>query len=615
MKLAEKAQFDELKKQVSAWVSQVLAKNVDINAAGVDASAKAIYDLLVEPPQKEMGDFALGMFTFAKALKQGPPMIAGKLIKEFTANDLFSVQAAGPYLNFKVANQAFAKWVLNPILDGSYFQRKIYTTSPKTMIEFSQPNTHKELHVGHMRNLCLGDALVKLLKFSGQNILTSTFPGDVGTHVAKCLWYMKYHNTEPAPATGKGEWLGRMYSLAHNKLDDLREKAVSNKAFENEFVETNAQLTEILKQLEAKKGEFFELWKETRKWSIALMERVYDWAGVSFDVWYWESDVDSASVEFVKETYKKQGELKIEQGEITKDKIVESKGAIGMDLSAENLGFCLLIKSDGTGLYATKDIELARRKFIEHKIEKSIYVVDLRQALHFQQVFKVLDKIGFEQAKNCYHLQYNFVELPDGAMSSRKGNIVPIMTLVEKMQDMIVADYLSRYKSEWPDSEITQTAHSIAQGAIKYGMLRQDPGKKIVFEMSEWLKLDGESGPFIQYSYARIQSLLQKTGVRINTEGDVPWETMTEKAERELVQFLSYFHHYVYLSAENYKPSTLCGYLYDLAKRFNYFYHECPIAQAPNESLKIARAHLAQATGLVLKHGLAQLGIPVPQRM
>lgn len=594
LKVAEKALFDELKKQLSTWIHQVLIKNAEISGTGLDISDKFIYDTLAEPPQKEMGDFAFGLFTFAKALKQGPPMIAGKLVKDFPASDLFSVQAAGPYLNFKFSNKAFAQWVLNPILDKSYFKRKMYQSSPKTMIEFSQPNTHKELHVGHMRNLCLGDTLIKLLKFSGQDILSSTFPGDVGTHVAKCLWYMKYHNKEAVPAQGKGEWLGRMYSTANNKLEN--EKGTPQEDI------NRGQLTEILKQLEHKKGEFYDLWKETREWSIQLMKSVYDWANVEFDMWYWESDVDSASVELVKDLYKK-GQL------------IQSQGAIGMDLTSENLGFCMLLKSDGTGLYASKDLELARRKFTDYKIEKSIYVVDLRQALHFQQVFRVLEKIGFEQAQNCYHLQYNFVELPDGAMSSRKGNIVPLSELVRQMEAKITTDYLTRYKGEWPDSEITETATKIAQGAIKYGMLKQDPGKKIVFEMTEWLKLDGESGPFIQYSYARINSLIQKIGMKEKPGSLVAWDSMAEKPERDLVQFLSYFHHYVYLSAENYKPSTLCGYLYDLAKRFNYFYHECPIAQAPTEPLKEARIHLARATGLVLEQGLALLGIPVPQRM
>lgn len=606
MKATEKSQFDELKKQLSAWIHSTLIKNAEICRVGIDISTKAIYDLLVEPPQKEMGDLAFGLFTFAKALKTGPPMIAAKLVKDFPESDLFSVQAAGPYLNFKFSNMAFAKWVLDPIMDASYFSRKMYQQSPRTMIEYSQPNTHKEMHVGHMRNLCLGDALVKLLKFSGQEILSSTFPGDVGTHVAKCLWYLKYHNKEQEPATGKGEWLGRMYSAAHNKLEserDPEETEKSSSKIPSQEDKNRAQLTEILKQLETKKGEHYEKWKETREWSIQLMKSVYDWANVKFDIWYWESDVDSASVQLVKDLFK--------QG-----KLIESKGAIGMDLTEINLGFCMLLKSDGTGLYASKDLELARRKFTDYKIEKSIYVVDLRQALHFQQVFKVLEMIGFEQAKNCFHLQYNFVELPDGAMSSRKGNIVPIMDLIRQMEEKIVTDYLARYKGEWPDSEIVETSQKIAKGAIKYGMLKQDPSKKIVFDMAEWLKLDGESGPFIQYSYARIQSLIQKVGVKPPSgDSPIPWEVLVEKPERDLVQFLSYFHHYVYLSTENYKPSTLCSYLYDLAKRFNYFYHECPISQAPNESLKFARISLAKATGIVLKQGLNLLGIPVPHRM
>ncbi len=594
MKTTEKNQFDELKKQLSIWISQSLAKNSDVVSTGIDVGEFSIYEMLVEPPQKEMGDLALGLFVFAKALKAGPPVIAAKLVKEFGSSDLFSVQSAGPYLNFSFSNAAFAKWVLNPILDSTFFSRPMYKSSPRTMIEFSQPNTHKELHVGHMRNLCLGDSLVKLLKFSGQDIVTSSFPGDVGTHVAKCLWYLKFHNKEQEPSTGKGEWLGRMYSAGHNKLESEKGQALED--------QNRAQLTEILKQLETKSGEFFDRWKQTREWSIQLMNSVYDWAAVKFDIWYWESDVDSASVALVKDLFK--------QG-----KLIESKGAVGMDLTESNLGFCMLLKSDGTGLYASKDVELARRKFTEHKIEKSIYVVDLRQALHFQQVFKVLEAIGFEQAKNCFHLQYNFVELPDGAMSSRKGNIVPIMELINKMEAKIVTDYLTRYKDEWPENEITETSKRIAKGAVKYGMLRQDPGKKIVFDMTEWLRLDGESGPFIQYSFARIQSLIQKVGIQTKDLDSIAWHSLKEKPERDLIQFLSYFHHYVFLSVENYKPSTLCSYLYDLAKRFNYFYHECPISQAPDESLKEARLNLARATAIVLEKGLALLGIPVPNRM
>ncbi|MCK6599606.1 MAG: arginine--tRNA ligase, partial [Bdellovibrionaceae bacterium] len=516
------------------------------------------------------------------------------------------VHILGPYINFKYTLATLGNEILNPILSSHFFKQPIYLKSPKSMVEYSQPNTHKELHVGHMRNMCLGDAIIRLMKSAGIEVISSTFPGDVGTHVAKCLWYLKFHNQESIPAKNKGEWIGRIYSKAHNKLED--EVGTPQESINRE------QLTLILKQLEQKQGEYFELWKETREWSIALMKEIYQWAGVGFDYWYWESDVDSDSVKLVKKY-------------LAEGKLIESQGAIGLDFTEQGLGFCMLLKSDGTGLYATKDLELARRKFQEHKIEKSIYVVDVRQALHFKQVFKALETLGFKQAKDCYHLQYNFVELPDGAMSSRKGNIVPLVNLIQQMENKIKTDYLDRYISEWSTEDIQSTAEVVAKGAIKYGMLKQDPAKKIVFDMSEWLKLDGESGPFIQYSFARINSLLVKLSKDVfGNELDLlksvsfskvipDWTQLEDKAEKELIQILLHYHHQVMLSVENYKPSTFCSYMYDVAKRFNYFYHECPIASIENLEKKKARLALALVVGLVLKNGLSLLGIPVPARM
>lgn len=597
----EKNLFDSLKLKTSELLLQALQAMTDYNSLPLEnqLTRSQIYGLLVEPPQKEFGDLAFGVFSLAKALKKAPPQIANLINEKLGAlssypQDFAKVTVMGPYLNFKYSYKTLGDAVLNPILTGEYFQRKIYSRAPKSMVEFSQPNTHKELHVGHMRNMCLGDAVVKMMKATGMQVITTTFPGDVGTHVAKCLWYLKFHNQEAIPATQKGEWIGRIYSKAHNKLED--EIGTDKEAKNRE------QLTEILKQLEQKQGEYYNTWKETRQWSIDLMKEVYQWAGVSFDYWYWESDVDSDSVKLIKKYYQE-------------GKLIESQGAIGLDFNNEGLGFCMLLKSDGTGLYATKDIELARRKFQEHQIEKSIYVVDVRQALHFKQVFKALEVLGFEQAKDCHHLQYNFVELPDGAMSSRKGNIVPLIKLINEMEAKIVNEYLSRYNNEWTAEEIKSTAHIVAQGAIKYGMLRQDPAKKIVFDMNEWLKLDGESGPFIQYSYARIRSLINKLTPEVGALESVDWSQLKEKAEVELAQFLMYYHHQLMLSVENYKPSTMCAYLYDLAKRFNFFYHECPIGNVENKDLQKARLALAQATGLVLQSGLAVLGIPVPQRM
>lgn len=563
------------------------------------ATQTEIYNALVEPPNPEMGHLAFGCFIFAKALKKSPAVVAQELQKALDEiPGLQSVEAAGPYLNFKFNSEKLVELVLKPLLDGEAYKRPLTESAPKTMIEYSQPNTHKELHVGHMRNLCLGDALIRLLRrgYGDEKIISSTFPGDVGTHVAKCLWYIKNHVgldvlAQKRQDPFRGEWLGQMYSAANIKLEDEEKTSAYEK--------NKAQLTEILKQLEAHRGEFYDLWKETREWSIELMKKVYAWADVSFDRWYWESDVDADSVKTIKKYF-------------AEGKLQESQGAIGLDFSAENLGFCLLLKSDGTGLYATKDVELARRKFEDFKIEKSVYVVDMRQALHFKQVFKTLEVLGFEQSKNCFHLQYNFVELPDGAMSSRKGNIISLMLLVDKMKAHVKSEYLARYANEWSTDEVEKTADIVAKGAIKYGMVRQDTNKKIVFDMNEWLKLDGESGPFIQYSYARINSLIKKFGpVEPKWNGSL----LSHPSEMKLMQHLMNLNTVILSSAENYKPSTLCTFLYDTAKKFNGFYHDCPIGTAETPDLKQARLALAAATGAALKHGLGLLGIPVPERM
>lgn len=566
--------------------------SIALQKMGHTLTEDEIYKALVEPPQSNLGDLAFGCFILAKNLKKAPVAVAAEIAQNMEADtEVEKVQAAGPYLNITLKAEAHGKLVLNDILLGSYFKKQLLESSPRTMIEYSQPNTHKELHVGHMRNLCLGDSIVRLFKYAGRDIASATFPGDMGTHVAKCLWYLKKHNQEPAPAGEKGEWLGRMYSRANLLLEDQNGTPDED---------TNRQeLTAILHQLEGRSGPYYDLWLETREWSIALMKKVYEWADVNFDHWYFESEMDSESVKWVKELY-------------ADGKLEKSNGAIGMNLESEKLGFCMLLKTDGTGLYATKDLLLAKKKF-EDNIEKSVYIVDMRQALHFKQVFRVLEILGFPQAKNCFHLQYNYVELPDGAMSSRKGNIVPLTSLVHNMEKHVKETYLARYENGWSPEEVEMTAAQVAKGAIFYGMLRMDTNKKIVFDMNEWLKLDGESGPFIQYSHARIASLGRKFSR--NKASEVNWSLLTHPSERQVFQSLAGFNSQIALAAENFKPAAVCTYLYELAKRFNVFYHECPIGNEKDEALRQTRLALAEAVGMTLKQGLSLIGMPAPEKM
>lgn len=562
-----------------------------IEKMGSDLNSDQIYKLLSPPPKDGMGEVAFPCFPLAKALKTSPASIAQSLQSNIETDKLIDkTQCFGPYLNFFLNPEQFTNLTLNSVLNEELFKKPLTLDPPKTIIEFSQPNTHKIMHVGHMRNLCLGDAIVKMYRYAGIDTHATTFPGDVGTHVAKCLWYFEHHTDKKIPSTKKGEWLGNLYVCGSQLLE--KEKGTPKEK------ENKDQLTEILKQLHAKDGHYYELWKETREWSIDLMKKVYDWAGVKFDSWYWESDVDAASVKLVQEYYQK--------GLFIKD-----QGAIGIDLSDEKLGFCLLLKSDGTGLYATKDLELAKRKFVDQKIEKSIYVVDNRQSLHFKQVFKTLEKMGFENAKDCYHLQYEMVELPDGAMSSRKGNVVPIQTLIDQMDQKIKEEHLKKYQGVWSVDEINETAHIVASGAIKYGMTRVDANKKIIFNLDEWLKLDGESGPYIQYVYARIQSMLAKIG-------DYQCTSLSElnhPLELNLIKQMNKFNDVISVCVVQNKTHPLCSYLYELSKNYNSFYAECSVIGAQTEALKFARAELSKSVAICLRKGLSLLGIKAPLKM
>ncbi|MBF0315201.1 MAG: arginine--tRNA ligase [Oligoflexia bacterium] len=595
--------IDPIKKDLSHFLLGIIEKS------GAACSVDMLQKNFCAPPSLDLGHIAFPCFFLAKSLKKAPLQIASTLAQTIAALPaaarptlIKQAKAEGPYLNFYLDLKELGTLVLEQILqeDQTFFKITISGQAlPKTMIEFSQPNTHKELHVGHMRNLALGDSLIRLYRYCGFPVVSTTFPGDVGTHVAKCLWYLKHHQKEAIPTTmeKRGEFLGKIYTLAHKKLEEELGTPLES--------ENREILTQILKELHQGHGEYFNLWKESREWSLLQMRNLYKWSDVHFDQWYFESEVDAPSVALIKKY-------------LEKGLFVQSEGAVGVDLSSDNLGFCLLLKSDGNGLYATKDIELARRKFEEHKIEKSIYVVDVRQSLHFAQVFKVLELMGFAHAKDCIHLAYDFVELPDGAMSSRKGNIVPIQELIDEMVKLIRNNYLLQYENLWSEEEIARTAHHVAIGAIKYGMLRIDPQRKIVFDLPEWLKIDGESGPYIQYSHARISSLIEKVAPKYAASANnsaIPWEELKERSEEALMLKLADFNQVVISAQENNRPSFVCAYLYDLCKLYNNFYAECSVAHAASPEIGSARLALSKCVREVLREGLSLLGIPAPKRM
>lgn len=359
-------------------------------------------------------------------------------------------------------------------------------------------------------------------------------------------------------------------------------------------------VSEVLQKLEDKGSDLQDLWRETRQWSLDDFQAIYDWIDCRFDHVFYESEVGEDGKDAVLKA--------LEEGIL-----VRSEGTVGADLEAEGLGYFMLLKSDGTGLYSTKDIALAQRKFEEFNIDRSIYVVDASQSLHFKQVFKTLEKMGYEQAGKCFHLAYGLVTLPEGKMSTRKGTVIYFSKLKQTLTDLFLNDHLSKYREEWSETELQQAARSIAIATIKYGMLNQDNTRNIVFDMKEWTSPVGNTGPYLLYAFARTQSIQRKVG-EVDA-GLFDGSLLEHEDERELLNQLKNFQNVVAKCIEQNRPQGMCIYLYGLARAFSRMFENCPVAMADGEALKVTRLLLVKASGEVLKKGLSLLGISVLEKM
>jgi arginyl-tRNA synthetase len=580
-------------------------------------SAADVRGLLAPTPDPSLGDLAFPCFRLAKALRRAPPQIAAELAARLSADALIAeANVAGAYVNVRLAVGGAAALVL-PALAGVRPADPPPPQRERIMIEFSQPNTHKAFHVGHLRNLCLGDALVRLLRADGYPVIAANYFGDVGAHIAKCLWWYLDRLTDEErqpPASGRGEWLGELYTRAHVQLELWEERAgAGDQAAAAALAAAKARTTEILRALEARDPILLAIWEQTRQWSLADFSEIYRWCGVTFDHLFYESEVDEEGLRLVDE-------------HLARGVFIESDGAVGViNEEVKHMPFFMLRKKDGTSLYSTKDLALARLKFEQFAIDRSIYVVDVRQSDHFRHVFLTLKKMGFAQAARCQHVPYEMVELSDGAMSGRKGNVILFRALRERMTAHVEAAYLEKFRGAWSDEEITATAHQVALGAIKYGMLARDVQQKIVFELEAWLDLEGNTGPYLQYTHARGASILRRCADEGKTlspallAGEAAAITEATAAlaapqERELVIALDQLSAVIHHAAQQLRPSVLCTYLYELAKSFNRFNQACPVKSSEGPLLQ-GRLLLVQATIRALARGLDVLGIPAPARM
>jgi arginyl-tRNA synthetase len=537
---------------------------------------EGVENLIRPTPNREMGDLALIVaYELAKKEKRPPVKIAEELVSKIRLgkDSIFAkVESKGGYINFFFNYPKLASLVLKEINDNEDYGSSELGKGKKFMLEFCDANTHKAFHIGHLRNICLGESVCRILEFSGHDVIRVSYQGDIGPHVAKCLWgFINLHGRK-APDQERGEWLGKVY-------------AESNKRAE-EDPEVEQQVKEINKKLYDGDEEIVGIWKATRQWCLDDFDRIYSELGVKFDRLYFESEAEKRGTELARDA--------VDNGVARL-----SDGAIIVDLSKYGLGIFVLISSDGTPLYPAKDFRLAEMKFEEYNPDRSLHVVGVEQKLYFQQLFKAFELIGSPAAGKSEHMVYELVNLKSGKMSSRMGSVVLYSDLKSRIIEK-VAEEIEKRNPGLKDKY--KVAKSVGLGALRYGMLTVSPEKLITFDWEQALKLEGNTGPYLQYAHTRCSGILQKAG-----EWKPSFENaVMEEKEKDLVKMLMEFPETVAQAARDKKPHYVCNYAYRLANAFDSFYEACPVlkAEGPIRDFRLTlvdstRKTLAKALGLI----------------
>jgi arginyl-tRNA synthetase len=539
------------------------------------------------PPNPELGDLSLPCFGLAKEKGMSPKDIIEKIKNNISPKDyLQEIKEAGPYINFFLSSEALARSIIGEVFDGqeSYGANK-NGIDKKVMIEYSNANTHKEYHIGHLRNICFGDAVKNILAANGYSEIPVSYINDFGIHVAKTIWKLKKYAESDIPKN-KGFFLGKVYVEA---TSDLKENEEGKK-----------EVGQIMKSIESRQGEDYEIWQKTREWSIAGFDAIYKNLKVEFVNIFYENEFVEQGLEIVNELLKK-------------GILIKSEGAIIADLSEYNLGVLVVIRSDGTALYPVADLALALEKFNKYNLNQSIYVVDYRQGQYFQQLKKVLDLSGYDF--EIMHLGYDIVKLPTGAMSSREGNVITYDELNSQMIAKSIADTKAKHP-DWPEEKISETARVIAVGAMKFEMLKVGAMQAITFDMNKALSFEGYTSVYLQYTFARIKSIIRKSQFPISNfqfPNNFKFQISNFK-EHSLIMKMGKYPEILVRAKDEFDPSVLAKYLFELAQEFNDYYHAVNILKAEDE-VKEARLILIEAVSQVLVNGLGILGIEVMEEI
>ena len=548
----------------------------------VDLEVEKIEQLIEIPPKPEMGDYAFPCFQLSKVMRKAPNMIAEELKNQLNSEGFEKIENLGPYINFFVDKGEFSKNTIEKILKEKDDYGKSNIGEGKTVcVEYSSPNIAKPFHVGHLFTTAIGNALYKMFMAEGYNTVGINHLGDWGTQFGKLISAYKRWVDEEALEKNPIDELLRIYVKFHKEAEKDPSLEVEGRAY--------------FKALESGDEEAHALWKRFRDLSLKEFQRVYDILGVKFDSLAGEAfynDKMDVVIDMLKE----------------KNLLVESNGAQVVMLEDYNMPPCIILKGDGASIYATRDLAAALYRKKTYDFYKSIYVVGTPQALHFKQVFKVLELAGKDWAKDCIHVGFGLVKFADRKLSTRNGEIV----LLDDLLNQSITKTADIIKDNESIENKEEVAKKIGVGAVIFTYLKNSREKDIVFDWNEILSTEGETGPYVQYAYARAKSILRRAE---NVSANVDYSKLNSKEEFELIKTLESFNKYILLALDKLEPSVLTRYVIEVAKGFNRFYNAHSVLNLEDEVLKATRLKLVEASSQVIKNGLALLGIDVVEKM
>ena len=574
---------------------------------GADTPAEKIQ--LQETRKEFAGDLTVVVFPWVKAPRKAPAAVAAEIGAWLEANvdEVESTNAVNGFLNIVIRAGHWGQVLRDIAATADYGTTAATDKSPLVMVEYSSPNTNKPLHLGHLRNILLGYSLSRILEACGNRVVKTNIVNDRGIHICKSMlaWQKWGNGATPETAGKKGDHLIGDYYVEFDKHFKAEVKELMDKGMTEDEAKAASPLMlearEMLRKWEARDPEVRKLWQTMNQWVYDGFDATYKRMGVDFDKIYYESNTYLEGKEKVLEG--------LEKGIMYR----KEDGSVWADLTGEGLDHKLLLRADGTSVYMTQDIGTAKLRFADYPIDKMIYVVGNEQNYHFQVLSILLDKLGFKWGKDLVHFSYGMVELPEGKMKSREGTVVDADDLMAEMvatarqvsQELGKLDGLS-------EAEIDDIAETVGMGALKYFLLKVDPRKNMTFNPKESIDFNGNTGPFIQYTYARIRSVLRKNAgfSPVDYSGVQP-----DEKETALIQQLANFPEIVREAGRSYSPAAIANYVYDLTKNYNAFYHDHSILKEEDPAVRSMRLALSEQTARVIKTGMGLLGIKVPERM